>query len=565
MAVKIEIEGSKVVEAEESQTLLEILLQAGEFVDNPCNGMGTCGKCKVKILKGECTPLTLEEKGRLKPEEIEDRVRLSCMTNPKSDLSVQLMQKKLEHKVLTTGKMPEFERDENLDGFGFAIDIGTTTVVASLVDLSTGEELSSSSDINAQKHFGLDVLTRITYEFEHPDTGVKELQEAIVGSLNAMMVDACKQARVNVKHVQKINVAANCTMMHMLLGVDARSIGTAPYEPAFRDAQTMKAKDIGLKGSDDCILYCLPQVSSYIGADIVAGAYVCEMQKSSDNELFIDIGTNGEIVLAKGGKLFSCSCAAGPALEGMNISCGMRAATGAIEEVRIKPTGIEYDVIGGGNPSKGIREQGLGISSGSQSAAPTNPYSLVPSPLDPEGICGSGILAVIRELIVTGIVQNTGAFVKPDKLEETDWRRHHIRLNGTKRELVVCEDPEIIVTQSDVRQVQMAKGAILSGFMALLQEAEIQMEDLDKVFIAGQFGAHLSVDSLVGSGILPACVQDKLVYVGNSSKTGAYMTLLSEKVKEEIEELAREISYLELSNLENYDRLYSDCMMFPEF
>ena len=216
----------------------------------------------------------------------------------------------------------------------------------------------------------------------------------------------------------------------------------------------------------------------------------------------------------------------------MNISSGMRAATGAIEEVRIRPTGIEFDTIG--------RES-------------------------PEGICGSGILAVIRELILTGIVQKSGAFVKPDKLEQTDWRRKFIRMDGTKRELVMCEDPEILVTQSDVRQVQMAKGAILSGFMALLQEAGIQMEDLDKVFIAGQFGAHLSVDSLIGSGILPECVQDKLIYVGNSSKTGAYMTLMSEKVKAEIEQLAIEITYLELSNLDNYERLYSECMRFPEF
>ena len=532
MTVKVEIVGSKVVEAEESQTLLEILLDAGEFVDNPCNGMGVCGKCKVRVLEGETTALACEERNRLKPEEIEDGVRLSCLTQPKSDVKVELMQKKLEHKVLTTGKMPEFERDEGLEGFGFAIDIGTTTVVASLIDLKTGEELASASDINAQKHFGLDVLTRITYEFEHPDDGAKKLQEAIVESLNSLMVEACKQAKVNVKHVQKINVAANCTMMHMLLGVDARSIGKAPYEPAFKDAKEMPASDIGLKGADDCVLYCLPHVSAYIGADIVAGAYVCEMQKSTDNELFIDIGTNGEIVLAKGGKLYSCSCAAGPALEGMNISSGMRAATGAIEEVRIKPEGVEFDTIGGGAP---------------------------------EGICGSGILAVMRELIVTGIVQKSGVFVKPDKLDEGDWRRKFIRMNGTKRELVMSEDPEILVTQSDVRQVQMAKGAILSGFMALLQEAEIKMEDLDKVFIAGQFGAHLSVDSLVGSGILPACVQDKLVYVGNSSKTGAYMTLMSKKVKAEIEELAKQISYLELSNLEGYERLYSEAMIFPEF
>lgn len=532
MTITIKISNGQAFEAEESKTLLESLLHAGEFIDNPCNGKGKCGKCKVRVLEGECTPLTDEEKRLLKQDEIDSGVRLSCVVFPKGDVTVELMQKVLEHKVLTTGKIPDFERDGALSGYGFAIDIGTTTVVASLVNLASGEELASASDINAQKHYGLDVLTRITYEYEHPETGIDELQVAIVNSLNDLMAQACTKANISISEINKINIAANCTMMHMLLGVDARSIGKAPYEPAFRDAKEMPASDIGLNGGEGCVLYCLPHVSSYIGADIVAGAYVCEMQKTSDNELFIDIGTNGEIVLAKGGKLFSCSCAAGPALEGMNISSGMRAATGAIEEVHIFPDEIQLATIGKAKP---------------------------------EGICGSGILAVTREIVINGIIQKSGVFVKPDKLDENDWRRNHIRMNGTKRELVLCKDPEILVTQSDVRQVQMAKGAILSGFMALLHEAEIDMEDLDRVFIAGQFGAHLSVDSLVGSGILPACVQDKLVYVGNSSKTGAYMTLLSEKVKHEIEQLAKDIDYLELSTLENYDRIYSECMMFPEF
>ena len=510
--------------------MLENLLSVGEFVDNPCNGKGKCGKCKVRVLSGECSPLTEEEKKILSTEEIDSGVRLSCLANPVSDCEVELMQKVLEHKVLTTGAMPEFEKDGDLTGYGFAIDIGTTTVVASLVNLETGEELASASDINAQKHFGLDVLTRITYEYENPDTGAQELQNAIVDSLNKLMADACKKAKVDVSEIAKINVAANCTMMHMLLGVDARSIGKSPYEPVFRDAKTMPASEVGLNGSERCVLYCLPHVSAYIGADIVAGAYVCQMQKSTDNELFIDIGTNGEIVLARGGELFSCSCAAGPALEGMNISSGMRAATGAVEEVQIRADKIELQTIGKARP---------------------------------EGICGSGILAVVRELVVNKIILKSGVFVKLEELEDTDWRRKYIRLNGTKRELVMCEDPEILVTQSDVRQVQMAKGAILSGFMALLNEANITMEDLDRVYIAGQFGAHLSVDSLVGSGILPACVQDKLTYVGNSSKTGAYMTLLSKKVTEEIEALAKKINYLELSNLDNYERLYSECMQFP--
>ena len=533
MTVSIQIKDGQLIEnADENKTLLEILLSAGEFVDNPCNGMGKCGKCKVRILEGVCTEISNDERKRLKPEEVESGVRLSCLVHPMSNLTVELMQKKLEHKVLTTGKMPEFKKDEGLIGFGFAIDIGTTTVVATLVNLETGEQLSSASDINAQKHYGLDVLTRITYEYEHGEDGIIDLQKAIVDSLNELMLSACKQSSVQIEQVRKINVAANCTMMHMLLGADARSIGKAPYQPAFKEAKELPAKEIGLKGSEDCVLYCLPHVSSYIGADIVAGAYVCEMHKSTDNELFIDIGTNGEIVLAKGGKLYSCSCAAGPALEGMNISSGMRAATGAIEDVHIFTDEIKLDTIGNKKP---------------------------------EGICGSGILAVIRELVVNEFIQKSGVFIKPEKLADDDWRKKFIRMNGTKRELVMCEEPEIIVSQSDVRQVQMAKGAILSGFMALLNEAGIDMEDLDKVFIAGQFGAHLSVDSLVGSGILPACVQDKLVYVGNSSKTGAYMTLMSKEVKKEIEMLATEMNYLELSNLENYDRLYSDCMLFPQF
>lgn len=533
MTVSIQIKNGQLIDnADEEKTLLEILLSAGEFVDNPCNGMGKCGKCKVRILEGDCSEISDDERKRLKPQDLDSGIRLSCLARPMSDLTLELMQKKLEHKVLTTGKMPKFKKDEGLSGYGFAIDIGTTTVVATLVNLETGEQLSSASDINAQKHYGLDVLTRITYEYEHGEDGIINLQKAIVDSLNELMLSACKQSSVSIEQIENINVAANCTMMHMLLGVDARSIGKAPYQPAFKEAKEIPAKEIGLKGSDDCVLYCLPHVSSYIGADIVAGAYVCEMHKSNDNELFIDIGTNGEIVLAKCGKLYSCSCAAGPALEGMNISSGMRAAAGAIEDVHIFTDEIKLDTIGDKKP---------------------------------EGICGSGILAIIRELVVNEFIQKSGVFIKPDRLSDDDWRKKFIRMNGTKRELVMCKDPEIIVSQSDVRQVQMAKGAILSGFMALLNEAGIDMEDLDKVFIAGQFGAHLSVDSLVGSGILPACVQDKLVYVGNSSKTGAYMTLMSKKVKEEIETLATEIDYLELSNLENYDRLYSDCMMFPQF
>ena len=181
----------------------------------------------------------------------------------------------------------------------------------------------------------------------------------------------------------------------------------------------------------------------------------------------------------------------------------------------------------------------------------------------PIGICGSGILAVVKELLRVGLVRKEGAFIKLNKLEESDYRFHMLQENGKKREFILSEEQKLLITQGDIRQVQLAKGAILSGFLALLKKAGIQMEDLDKVMIAGQFGAHLPADSLVGTGIIPKEVQEKLVYVGNSSKTGAYMALMSAKVKREMEELAGQMDYMELGATENYERLFSECLIFP--
>ncbi len=527
--IKVRQSGRRIA-CQKGENLLEALLRAGVFVDNPCNGKGICGKCKVRVCAGGASELTASEERLLKPEEAAEGVRLSCMTEVTGDIEIELLSKERKHEVLTKGYMPEFERDRYDGGYGVIIDIGTTTVVTALIDLKTGEELANASMINAQKRYGLDVLTRITYEYEHPDRGICELQQAIVNSVNGMIEEACKEAGIEKNEIREIDVAANCTMMHMLLGVDARSIGKSPYKPEFTEAKELPAREIGIEAGEDARLYCLPQVSAYIGADIVAGTYVCELQKERGNVLFIDIGTNGEIVLASGGRLLCCSCAAGPALEGMNISSGMRAAEGAIEDVRITEQGIEVDVIGGQEPA---------------------------------GLCGSGILAVVKELLRTGIVKKTGVFVKKEKLREEDYRYPMLRLNGTKREFILWEEPELLVTQGDVRQVQLAKGAILSGFTALLRKAGIGMEDLDKVMIAGQFGAHLPAASLIGTGILPKEAEGKLVYVGNSSKTGAYMALMSEKVKWEIEALAGKMEYMELAETENYERIFTESMIFP--
>ena len=595
---KITVQPSgKGYEYEAGGSLLEILLAQNIFVDNPCNGKGVCGKCRVRIISGELNGPNETERKLLKEEELASGVRLSCLVKPEGDLVVELMQKERKHEVLTSGYVPEFSFDLdikkqvieihkptledqtpfedqikaqvgcelNFDGlrastfipgtttvvlhgndviqvepgdtsdvlYGVAIDIGTTTVVCTLIDMLTGKELANASMINAQKHFGLDVLTRITYELEHPEDGVEKLQRAIVDSINDMIADICHQAGIQKEDIYEISVGANCTMMHMLLGVDATPIGKAPYAPMFVRAKDIKAKEIGIQAAEGARLYCLPSVSAYIGADIVAGAYVCQLKEEEGNVLFIDIGTNGEIVLSNKGRLLCCSCAAGPALEGMNISSGMRAAEGAIEDVEITEEGIKLKVIGDEEPI---------------------------------GICGSGILAVVKELLRVGLVRKEGAFIKLKQLEESDYRYKMLQVNGIKREFIMTEKPEkLLITQGDVRQVQLAKGAILSGFLALLNKAGIKMEDLDKVMIAGQFGAHLPAESLVGTGILPEEVKDKLVYVGNSSKTGAYMALMSAKVKREMEELAGYMDYMELGATKGYERLFSDCLIFPDF
>ncbi len=596
------------------KNLMEIMLDAGLFIDNACGGKGLCGKCRVKITEGDAGEAGETERGILKAEELEQGVRLACLTYPVSDITIELLQKEKKHDVLASGYMPDFEFEPDVikvpvtihkptladqtpfenqiieqvgveafvghDGatgylgfdytalcehsmlpgdytavihngkvialepgdtseslYGVAIDIGTTTVVCSLVDMLTGEELGHASEINAQKFFGLDVLTRITYEIENPDDGREKLQKAIVGSINKMVKSICDRHGLTQDQIYQVTVGANCTMMHMLMGVDARPIGKAPFAPVFARAKDVKASDIGLRAAPGARLYCLPSVSAYIGADIVAGAYVCDLKHQKGNVMFIDIGTNGEIVLAADGKLMSCSCAAGPALEGMNISSGMRAAEGAIEDIHINEDGLDLKIIGD---------------------------------CEPAGICGSGILTVTKELLRTGIVRKTGAFVKADKFDEDDYRSKYIVVDEDgKRSFRMTDggngnDP-LYITQGDVRQVQLAKGAILSGFMALMKKAGIGMADLDRVLIAGQFGAHLPAESITGTGILPFEVEDRIEYVGNTSKTGAYMALMSGKVKRQMEELAHDMDYLELGATDNYERLLSECLIFPVF
>ncbi len=579
-----------------SKNLMQILIDNNVFIDNPCNGNGSCGKCKIKLLNG-CLPQISESERRfLKDEEIAEGVRLACFVIPSEDITIEALQIEGKYEILAKGYVPDISsfkpvirkvvreiskptlktqisyedslcssfgtekiswellkeldidygkitgifHDERLIGieagdtsdslYGIAVDIGTTTVVAALIDIKTGQELGTVSSLNPQKKYGLDVLTRITYAAEYPPEGIERLQQEIVSVLNEMIEDISINHKIDIKTIYEISVAGNTTMLHFLLAIDTVSIGRAPYSPVFINSKTVSAEQIGLKAAKSAVLYCLPSVSAYIGADIVAGAYVCKLHKIKENILFLDIGTNGEMILSCNGRLLSCSCAAGPALEGMNISSGMRAAEGAVEDIRITQEGINLKTIG--------NKQAVGI-------------------------CGSGILAVVRELLRTGLIKKDGAFIKKNEINEDDYRYDMIQLNGSKREFILTEHPEkIVVTQKDIRQVQLAKGAILSGFYSLIKQMNVEIQDLDKVIIAGQFGAHLPAESLIGLGILPEEVKDKLVYVGNSSKTGAYMALMSVEARKEMENLAKSIDYMELSASEGYEELFTRCLLF---
>lgn len=517
-------------EVEEDVTLLEALVNHGHFIDNPCNGKGTCGKCKVKIHSGDPGEIGVSERKHIREKDEAEGIRLSCLITDWTELEVELIQNERKTKVLTKGYIPEFEMHFK-EGYGISIDIGTTTVAVSLVNLRDGETKADASMVNMQKNFGLDVLTRISYAADNPN-GKDKLQEAIVGSINSMIGLVVEETGIDPDEILEIIVSANTTMAHLLMGVDSTSMGRYPYEPAFKESQKVLASEIGLEAGKDTILYTLPHVSAFIGSDVVAGVYVAEMEKKKENQLFIDIGTNGEIVLAKEGKLYSCSCAAGPALEGMNISCGMRAEPGAIEDVLISEKGVELKTI---DDEKAI------------------------------GICGSGILAVVKELLKVGLVKDRGVFVKKEDIAEDDYRYDLIELDGKKREFLMHENPRLVITQDDVRQVQLAKGAILSGFLALLNVAGITMDDLDVVYVAGQFGSHLPADSLVGTGILPAGVKDKIQYLGNSAKTGAYMALMNDDIKKELDRIAKDIEYVELAVTENYESIFRKSMIYPKF
>ena len=483
----------QVLTSEPGANLYQLLAAAG-LLDAPCGGNGTCGKCGVLIDGVE---------------------HLACTYRVESDIMVLLPQQTQLQSITADGYIKPFTADPWPQGsYGVAVDIGTTTVIATLYDLAQAQEVASLSCLNSQKAFGQDVISRITHA-ANQQKGTEELQALIIADLTQLLNGLLAQNQLEAAAIKQITIAGNTTMIHLLAGIDPSSLGVAPYLPAFSGALHLEASQLGLPV--ECPVYCLPAVAAFVGGDIIAGLLACDIDAAKGKTLFIDIGTNGEIVLANEGKMFCCSCAAGPALEGMNISCGMRAAPGAIEEVRIAQGQVSVATIGG---------------------APAC------------GLCGSGLLSAIAELRRVGVIDASGRLTGDPLVS---------KIAGKKGVLLT---DNIYLGQSDIRHVQLSKGAILSGVLTLLDAAGVAVEQLDRVLIAGQFGLHLAAESIIGSGLLPAACQDKISYVGNTSKSGAALCLLSAAEREHSESLAEDIAYLELSALDGYDERFIDCLSF---
>jgi uncharacterized 2Fe-2S/4Fe-4S cluster protein (DUF4445 family) len=523
---------------EPGQSLLTILQEGGISVESPCGGGGTCGKCKVTLLLGE--------------KRVES-VRLACSFFPLGNLTVMAPEKELSvpsrSPIFSISSISSISAREGAS-LGLAVDVGATTLEAALVDRETGEELAARSALNPQTRYGLDVLSRISRAMKHPEE-VRVMQRALVETVNAMAEDLCRQVRVRSSSVDAVAAAGNCTMLHLLLGISPAPLGAFPFTPVFLRSQELPAHEVGLTALEkNARLVCLPSASAFIGADIVAGIYATGLTREKGNVLFLDIGTNGEMVLSRRGTLVSCSCAAGPALEGMNIGCGMRAEPGAIEDVSIHSQGV-------------VRLRVIGD---------VAPIESPPIGRPPIGICGSGILAAIRELLRVGLLRRDGSLLtKGEVKEELPPERWGLAALCREEDgvpaIALLEDMgNIVVTQSDVRQVQLAKGALLSGSLALLSRAGLEIEEIDKVLVAGQFGAHLPLESLVECGIIPyepSLTAGKVEYVGNASTKGALAVLTSPTALAEMDALARDIAYVELGATPGYEELFIRCLEFP--
>lgn len=426
------------------------------------------------------------------------------------DVAVTLAETETEFIVI------HLEPGNDRPPFGLAIDIGTTTVVVYLINLRSGEVVDQQGGYNRQARFGDDVISRIVYAGEDK-IHLAEMQRTIVETVNVLIGELLSRRSLFADHISCAVVAGNTTMTQLFLGVDPRYIRLEPYIPAMTNVPAVPAREIGLHMLPEGLIHCYPAVASYVGGDIVAGTLVTDLTKGEDVVLFIDIGTNGEIVLGNQDWLVTCACSAGPCFEGGGVTFGMRAMQGAIERVSIEPDSLEtaLKVIG----------DGLAV-----------------------GICGSGLVDCLAKLLKAGVIDRAGNF----QLDHLSGSKR-LRAAGEEKEFVLVwaqqagGGKDVVITENDVKNILRAKGAVYAGIRTLLSLVAVDMAMISKIIIAGGFGSFLNVRDAVQIGLLPDLAPERFEFVGNAAVKGARLALLSQNAWREARELGQKMTYVELS------------------
>lgn len=607
----------KQIKVTRDETILQGEEKAGVPFEAECGGNGRCGKCKVKIIEpapdirhiGHTSDINETEKELLTDDEIKNGIRLACQTKLTGDVVVQNLcetktstakidikgierkikldsgikktlvkpktpqlgekasyLEKLTGKRFTRGQHASLQalqslarnitkatsemtvvtfRDEIIDieagntkskNYGLAVDIGTTTLACYLVNLNDGDQVTAVAKTNSQAIYGSDVLSRIRYS--NKADGLRELHRRIKTDINDMIKEVCDKGMIKHDNIYKMVLVGNPCMEHIFEGINPVSLGKKPYAPIMRGIVQAKAKHLGITINKEGVVFFLPLVSGFIGADAVAMTLVCRMDESDDNRLAIDIGTNTEIVLSTKRKLMACSAAAGPAFEGAHIKYGMRATDGAIDKVKIDNE-IKINVIGN-----------------------------VPA----KGICGSGLIDAVAELLKTGIIDQKGRILGREKLPPhlSPGLRERVFSTDEGNQFEIVKPDEsydgqpIYLTQKDIRELQLAQGAIAAGIRFLLKESGISMSEVSEVFLAGAFGNFISIKNAVRIGLIPQVPLNKVRFVGNTAGEGARLALLSERLMKKAESISEKVRYVELSDRKEFLDLFVESMVFPD-
>ncbi len=548
-AVRFLPEG-RATEVEAGAELYLAAAAAGILLEQPCGSRATCGRCGVRVIEGAAPPSDAE-RAIFTPAKLGAGWRLGCqlVLDAASVIEVPAVTRSLAGKSFGDDLPPDaldhpVAAAPSADGrprFGLAVDVGTTSLAAALVLLSDGSVAASASSLNPQAAFGADVISRIQRTLDSPD-GVVHLQNAVRAGLAALVDELKAEAGCDAGQVVLAAVAGNPTMMHLWRGVPVASLGRAPFAAAWSGVLTLTAENTGLPIEPRAPVLVFPLVRSHVGGDLVAAAVACGIDLPSETgggrpRLLIDLGTNTELLLACDGRLITTSAAAGPAFEGGSIRHGMRGAPGAIDVVSISAGGrVRTHAIGG---------------------------------LPPRGICGSGLIDAVADLLSTGVVSASGYLRKPAEVSAGALAQRLSPLDGQQAFTLVGPDDTggagpVTITARDIREVQLAKGSILAAATLLCRHAGLAPEDLGEVLIAGAFGNYIRKTSALRIGLLPPIDPERVRLVGNAAGVGARLALVDARVIERARALSARAEYLDLAGHADYQPAFMEALAFPE-